>query len=210
MKGETLRVTVVPCGKAVRQVKASADLLGDFVGLEKAPAEAILKYARRHGRLGLCRHGDASHGPRIEGCRAAVCRPASGQMAMRESLDWWRTMAGHARALLSLAAQLSKGEVHDLSLGQVNQQLPGYDLRAARRDPWSFVALGRKCGCSFFECVHGSPTIRSGSALRVRQAVPRHYPVRWQYRSCSRLRVRLESPSVRAVGRPSLLHAGQT
>jgi hypothetical protein len=174
-----------------RQVKASADLLSDFVGLERAPAEVILKYARRHGRLGLCRHGNASHGLRIEGCRAAVCKTASGQMAVRESLDWWRTLAGHARALLSLAAQLLKGQVNDFTLGLVNPQLflSASRLEAARRDPSSFVAFGAELWLRLFQVrprisyniqrkrfesrINGAPSLPGALALQIMLTITR-------------------------------------
>lgn len=134
-----------------RRVRASAGLLTEFVTLDEAPAERILAYARRHGPLGFCRHGDPSHRARPEGCAPAI---ATGQPALREALQWWRTLASHARALLSAAAQLFKGRVDDLTLARLNPGLvlsPPRLLRAARRDPASFVAYGMELWLRFFQ-----------------------------------------------------------
>jgi hypothetical protein len=134
-----------------RRVRASAGLLTEFVMLDEAPAERILAYARRHGPLGFCRHGDPSHRARPEGCAPAI---ATGQPALREALQWWRNLASHARALLSAAAQLFKGRVDDLTLARLNPGLvlsPPRLLRAARRDPASFVAYGMELWLRFFQ-----------------------------------------------------------
>jgi hypothetical protein len=140
-------------GLQYRKVKAAVGLLTEFVALDEAPAERILDYARRHGRFGFCKHGDASHRLRIEGCAAAVCITHSGQTAVRESLQWWRSLAGHARALLNAAAQLCKGRIDDLTLARLNPQLffSASRLRAARRDPASFVAYGMELWLRFFQ-----------------------------------------------------------
>jgi hypothetical protein len=57
-----------------------------------------------------------------------------------EALQWWRNLAGHARGLLSAAAQLSKGRVDDTTLARLNPScfFPLGGSRAARRDPASF------------------------------------------------------------------------
>jgi hypothetical protein len=144
-----------PGGRSLRhrEMRASAELLTDFVRLEDASAETILGYAHRHGRFGFCKHGDLSHNLRIEGCPAAVSKTASGQMAVRESLDCWRTVAGHACALLNLSAQIFKGTVDDFTLGRVNPQLflSADRLKAARRDPGSFVAFGVELWLRLFQ-----------------------------------------------------------
>ena len=136
-----------------RKIKASVGLLTEFVQLDEAPAERILEYARRHGRLGLCKHGDPSHRLRPEGCGADVCTSGTGKTAVREALQWWRNLAGHARALLNVAAQLSKGRVDDISLGRLNPQLffSASRLKVARRHPESFVAYGMELWLRVFQ-----------------------------------------------------------
>src|SRR6266851_652984 len=134
-----------------RRVRASAGLLTEFVTLDEAPAERILAYARQHGRLGFCRHGDPSHRVRPEGCAPAI---ATGHPAVLEALPWWRNPASHARALLNAAAQLFKGRVDDLTLARLNPGLflsPPRLLAAARRDPASFVAYGMEMWLRFFQ-----------------------------------------------------------
>jgi hypothetical protein len=127
-----------------RKIQATAGLLTEFVSLNEAPAERILNYARRYGHLGFCKHGDLSHRSRVEGCSADVEFTGTGQVAVRESIQWWNTLAGHARALLNAAAQLPKGRVDDRSLMRLNPQLcfSASRLRAARRHPEEFVAYG--------------------------------------------------------------------
>jgi hypothetical protein len=134
-----------------RRVRASAGLLTEFVTFDEAPAERILAYARQHGPLGFCRHGDPSHRARPEGCAPAI---ATGQTALREALQWWRNLASHARALLNAAAQLFKGRVDDLTLARLNPGLflsPPLLLRVARRDPASFVAFGMELWLRYFQ-----------------------------------------------------------
>jgi hypothetical protein len=131
-------------GFEYRKIQATDGLLTEFVSLDEGQPERILDYARRYGRLGLCKHGDLSHRLRVEGCPADVCTTNSDQTAVHESLQWWSNLAGHARALLNVTAQLSKGRVDDINLGRLNPQLffSASHLRAARRHPASFVAYG--------------------------------------------------------------------
>jgi hypothetical protein len=140
-------------GLQYRKIAADAELLTEFVCLDEAPAKRILGFARRYGRFGFCRHGDPTHKIRIEGCAAAVYTTAAGRTAVRESLQWWRRLAGHARALLNAAVQLFKGRVDDLTLAQLNPQLcfSASHLRAARRHPASFVAYGMELWLRFFQ-----------------------------------------------------------
>jgi hypothetical protein len=72
---------------------------------------------------------------------------------VREDIQWWRSLAGHARALLNLAAQLSKGGVSDLALAQLNPELlfSAARLRAARRDPAPFVVYGVELWLRYFQ-----------------------------------------------------------
>ncbi len=174
-----------------RKVEAAAGVLTEFVKLDEAPAERILDYARRYGRFGFCEHGDPSHRLRPEGCAAAVCTTGAGQTAVREALQWWRNLAGHARALLNTAAQLSKGRVDDLTLARLNPQLlfSAPRLRAARRDPASFVAYGMELWLRFFQVrprvsynprrkrfeirIGGAPPLPGALAMQIMLAVTR-------------------------------------
>jgi len=138
----------------VRTVRASAGLLTEFIKLDEASAQSIVAYARQHGPFGFCQHGDPSHRIHPEGCAAAIATTGAGQVAVREALQWWRNLAGHARALLNAAAQLSKGRVDDITLVRLNPGLlflrPRV-LRAARRDPAPFVAYGMDLWLRFFQ-----------------------------------------------------------
>ncbi len=136
-----------------RRVSAGSSLLTEFVQLDEAPAERILAYARRHGPFGFCQHGDPSHRLIPGGCSPAVSAGHAAHAALREALQWWRNLAGHARGLLNAAAQLSKGRVDDMTLARLNPELlfSAPRLRAARRDPASFVAYGVELWLRFFQ-----------------------------------------------------------
>ena len=136
-----------------RRVKASAGLLTEFIALDEAPAQRVLAYARRHGPLGFCRHGDPSHRLRPQGCAAEIVITGGGQSAVREALQWWRNLAGRARALLNAAAQLFKGRVDDLTLARLNPEVlfSARRLRTARRDPAPFVAYGMELWLRLFQ-----------------------------------------------------------
>ena len=135
-----------------RKVEAAKHLLTEFVQLDDAPAERILAYARRHGRFGFCQHGDPSHRLGLVGCGPTV-RTTEGKSAVCEDLQWWRNLAGHARALLNVAAQISRRQVDDVTLARLNPQLcfSARLLRAARRDPAPFVAYGLELWLRFFQ-----------------------------------------------------------
>ena len=136
-----------------RAFKAGAALLTDFVKLDEAPAERILDYARRYGPLGFCRHGNPEHRLVPRACAPGVCIADSGQPAIREALQWWRNLAGHARALLNVGAQLFKGRVDDLSLARLNPELAfsAPRLRTARRNPAVYVAYGMELWLRLFQ-----------------------------------------------------------
>jgi hypothetical protein len=136
-----------------RRIRAGASLLTEFLKLDRAPAERILAYARQHGPLGFCQHGDPSHCLLPRGCSPEICTIATGRPAVREDIQWWRSLAGHARALLNLAAQLSKTRVNDLALAQLNPELlfSAVRLRAARRDPAPFVVYGVELWLRYFQ-----------------------------------------------------------
>ena len=138
----------------VRTVRASAGLLTEFIKLDEASAQSIVTYARQHRPFGFCQHGDPSHRIHPEGCAAAITTTGAGQVAVREALQWWRNLAGHARALLNAAAQLSKGRVDDITLVRLNPGLlflPPRVLRATRRDPAPYVAFGMDLWLRFFQ-----------------------------------------------------------
>jgi DNA-directed RNA polymerase subunit RPC12/RpoP len=175
-----------------RRIRAGPGLLTEFVQLEEAPAERILAYARRHGPLGFCQHGDPSHRIRPEGCAPAVCTPDAGQPAVHEDVQWWRNLAGHARALLNVAAQLFKGRVDDTTLARLNPRLlfpPGQLLRAARRDTAPFVVYGMELWLRFFQVrprttynprrrrfevrISGAPPLAGALALQIMLALTR-------------------------------------
>lgn len=178
-------------GLQYRKVEAAGTLLTEFVTLDEAPAKRILDYARRYGRFGFCRHGDPSHRLRPEGCAADVFTRGAGQSAVREELQWWRNLAGHARALLNAAAQLSKGRVDDVTLARLNPQLcfSSLRLKAARRDPAPFVAYGMELWLLFFQVrprvsynprrkrfeirIVGAPPLPGALALQIMLAVTR-------------------------------------
>jgi hypothetical protein len=138
------------------------------VWMLRAPAERILAYARQYGPLGFCQHGDAGHRLLPRGCSPRVCTTATGQPAVREDTQWWRNLAGHARALLNVAAQLSKGRVDDSALARLNPELlfSAARPRQTPREAASFVVCGMSCGCDFFRCGRTPLTIRDASALR--------------------------------------------
>ena len=110
---------------------------------------------------------------------------------MREALQWWRNLAGHARALLNAAAQLFKGRVDDLTLARLNPELlfSAPRLRTARRDPASFVAYGMELWLRLFQVrpraiynprrkrfevrISGSPALPGALALQIMLALTR-------------------------------------
>jgi hypothetical protein len=136
-----------------RRVSADPSLLTKFVQLDEAPAERILDYARRHGPLGFCQHGDPSHRLIPAGCSPVVSAGQAGDATLREALQWWRNLAGHARSLLNAAAQLRKGGVDDMTLVRLNPELlfSATKLTEARRDAGWFVAFGMDLWLRFFQ-----------------------------------------------------------
>jgi hypothetical protein len=72
---------------------------------------------------------------------------------VREDTQWWRNLAGHSRALLSLAAQQSKGRVNDSALARLNPGLllSAARLRQARREPASLVVYGMELWLRLFQ-----------------------------------------------------------
>jgi transposase-like protein len=79
-----------------RDVKPSKGVLGDFVKLWQGDAEAILRYARKHGVLMLDEEGKPSSHWIPEG---------------REHLELWCLISRRACAVLNIAAALAQGEL---------------------------------------------------------------------------------------------------
>lgn len=82
-----------------------------------------------------------------------LCVPPKVNLRFAKTCKWWRNLAGHARAVLNVAAQLSKRRVDDVTLARLNPQLcfSARLLRAARRDPAPFVAYGLELWLRFFQ-----------------------------------------------------------
>ena len=99
-----------------RTVRSGAGMLEAFALLSEAGDEAILKYARKWGVLGLCaQHGKPmSHVPtrlwwKGELDEHPVCKPAGPLRGpSRESIQRWRAYAAQAQAALDIAAELSR------------------------------------------------------------------------------------------------------
>jgi hypothetical protein len=174
-----------------RTFRAGPGLLTEFVKLDEVPAERILDYARRYGPLGFCRHGDPEHRLLPYGCAPAVCTTDSRQPAVREALQWWRNLAGHAHALLNVAAQLFKGRVDDLTLARLNPELlfSARRLRGARRHAALLVAYGMELWLRLFQVrprtfynarhkrfeirISGAPALPGALALQIMLALTR-------------------------------------
>jgi len=175
-----------------RRVKASRGLLTEFIALADSPDERILEYARRFGPFGFCRHGDPRHRLRVEGCGALIVsgggRKEAGQL--REALQWWRNLARHARALLNVAAQLSKRKLQPITLMQLNPGLifaTELQFKELSRNPEVFVAYGLDLWLRFFQVrprasydplrrrfeirITGSPALAGALALQIMLAI---------------------------------------
>lgn len=100
-KGGDLRYRV---GQAQRR-RVDQSLLDDFLDLAEASDEAIYRFSRKWGVLGLCKHGlPWKHS---DACiRTAPSFP--GHLAA-EKTDHWRTMAGAFKALVAISAELNQG-----------------------------------------------------------------------------------------------------
>jgi hypothetical protein len=175
-----------------RKVRAGTRLLTEFVMLGDAPAHRILEFARRYGPFGFCKHGDLTHRLGPEGCGPdLLASDAREAVQFREAVESWRGVAGHARALLDLAAQLFKGKVEPTTLARLNPQLLSSArlLKAARREPAPFVAYGLELWLRFFQVrpratynprrrrfeaqIGGSPALPGALALQLMRAMTR-------------------------------------
>jgi hypothetical protein len=106
-------------GNDVCEVTLEPAAFGKFLELAEAPPEHILAFARRHGPLGLCKHGlPICHGPRQPDPGELVSPPQwpprycnhfmrNGERS--EPLTSWRALARAAFALLELSASLKEG-----------------------------------------------------------------------------------------------------
>jgi Cytochrome bd terminal oxidase subunit I len=125
--------------------------------------EGVFAFFLESSFLGLFLFGEKRLGPRLHwaaaflvflgSCSPKVCTTATGQPAVREDTQWWRNLAGHARALLNLAAQQSKGRVNDTALARLNPRLlfPAAGLRQARREVASFLVYGMELWLRLFQ-----------------------------------------------------------
>ena len=128
----------------LRKVKAGPNLLSEFVTLHNAPAGRILEYARKYGPLGLCEHGDPTHRLDPKGCRLVVSASREA-IHLREAVQWWRNLAGHAHALLNASAQLLKGKIEPPTFMRLSPKLTSLSprqLRIALRTPGVFPTYG--------------------------------------------------------------------
>jgi hypothetical protein len=112
----------------LRKVKAGANLLSEFVTLQDASVDRILEYARKYGPLGLCKHGEPIHRLDPNGCPRLVSvsrEPGKLREAgqLREAVQWWRSLAGDAYALLNVSAQLFKGKIEQTALVRLSPKL---------------------------------------------------------------------------------------
>jgi hypothetical protein len=98
-----------------REVHAGPGLLEDFLKLERAKDDAILRYARRWGPLWLCDH-DLPFG-HADGCSTAhSVQHRDGDP--RQRIDWWqedlagwRAVSREAGVVVRLARQLHNGQL---------------------------------------------------------------------------------------------------
>jgi len=126
--------------KYLKRGKARPDarLLTRFIELAEASDERILTYARRYGRLGLCKHGEVRHLTNDD----PDCLQTGLGAIFVERVEHWRENARGARALLNGIAQFSKsGKVSDATLSALDSTLrsSAAALRKARLAGWSFI-----------------------------------------------------------------------
>lgn len=97
---------------------AQENLLADFLSLSEASPHAVLKFSRRWGVLGICRHGKPStHLPRrqwseleevgVRPCGPMRTRGLAG--ARREPVARWHHFAAQARSIHAAAGALLSG-----------------------------------------------------------------------------------------------------
>lgn len=115
----------VPTGVGIegRYVRASAylasnaplvfpdrTLLRRFVALaEGSDDEAIARFVKKWGLLGLCRHGLSPAHTRPSTTRRRPCTPRIHEGFAYERITRWKEIAGEAQAILSISASLDEG-----------------------------------------------------------------------------------------------------
>jgi hypothetical protein len=105
LDGAYVRASASLAANATR-VFPDRTLLGRFVLLEHASDESVLRFAKRWGLLGFCRHGLLSTHTLAHSSRPRRCSRRVRDGLVFEPLASWRAHAGMARATLSLAAAL--------------------------------------------------------------------------------------------------------
>jgi len=81
----------------------SLRLLGEFVQLEEGADKEIWRFAKKHGMLGLCKHGKPPYH-----LRGTFCSPLEAE---GEKLAAWRHYASRAGSLLRLASEISANRI---------------------------------------------------------------------------------------------------
>jgi hypothetical protein len=96
--------------RADKRVITSAGAMDAFLRLSDATPEEILRYAKRWGPIGFCRHGlPATHKSRWGPDRtdSRTCHVSGSRRHSWESLEFWQLTSRRARALLNIGAKLS-------------------------------------------------------------------------------------------------------
>lgn len=125
-----------PAGVFQREVEPEEQMIWQFIELAEAEPEAILKFARRWGVLGICPHLlPTSHNP--PPLNAAGNGPVTWCYPLGyfeggtwEPLAIWRTFAAQARAMILVSRQLHLGQP-----GTVEDWRVIY-ARSGREAPW--------------------------------------------------------------------------
>ena len=89
--------------------KPTRQLLSAFMGLATDDGARIGRFARRHGALGLCKHG-LPLGHYLRGGKTRCYDQELSGHVLRERLDSWRRLAAHAASIVKLAASLAEGK----------------------------------------------------------------------------------------------------
>lgn len=89
--------------------RPTRQLLSEFIGLATGDSRKIQKFARRHGALGLCKHG-LPLGHCLRGGKTLCYDRELRDHVLRENLDSWQRLAAHAASIVGLAASLAEGK----------------------------------------------------------------------------------------------------
>jgi hypothetical protein len=113
------------------------ECLREFVRLAGATSEAVLKFARKWGALGICRHGypfthtsrqnESWRGPAGSGRGCGPMQPpiASGIRGMWEPVEAWYHYASEALEMLTAMVYLGQGELASSESFRVSPQRDG-------------------------------------------------------------------------------------